>query len=229
MQITLNSRHDGFALPALGKSASGKPPNAKPLGGVVVIQEIFGVTPHIDEMAGAFAAAGYETLAPDLFARIEPGFKAGLDEAGFNKGRAAVAATSWDQVVCDIQAAIDALPKPCFVTGFCWGGAAAWAAAQRCTHVRAASCLYGRLITQLLDAPPKAPVMLHYGARDASIPPEDIERVRLAVPNMPLYLYEAGHGFCRRASADYDAASCDLAIARTLDWFARWRAAGEEA
>ena len=109
----------------------------------------------------------------------------------------------------DIQAAIDALPKPCFVTGFCWGGAAAWAAAQRCTHVRAASCFYGRLITNLLDAPPRAPVILHYGARDASIPSEDVERVRAANPNAPIYLYDAGHGFCRKASADYDAALQD--------------------
>lgn len=223
MQITLNSRHDGLALPALRKSAGGE----KPLGGVVVIQEIFGVSPHIVEMAAAFAEAGYETLAPDMFARITPNFSAALDEAGFAKGRAAVAATSWDQVVGDIQAAIDALPKPVFVTGFCWGGAATWAAAQRCTGVRAAATFYGRLITDLLDAPPKAPVMLHYGARDTSIPPDDIERVRGAVPNMPIYLYDAGHGFCRKASADYDAASCDLALSRTLDWFARWRAAGE--
>lgn len=222
MQTTLNSRHDGFALPALRKSASAE----KPLGGVVVIQEIFGVSPHIAEMAAAFAEAGYDTLAPDMFARIEPNFSAGLDEAGFAKGRAAVAATSWDQVVGDIQASIDALPKPVFVTGFCWGGAAAWAAARRCTGVRAAASFYGRLIVDMLDTP-KAPVMLHYGARDVSIPPDDIERVRGAVPNMPIYLYDAGHGFCRKASADYDAAACDLALSRTLDWFARWRAAGE--
>lgn len=224
MQITLNSRHDGFALPALIER-----PRDKPRGGVVVIQEIFGVTPHIADMTTRFAEAGYEALAPDMFARIEPNFSAGLDEAGFAKGRAAVSATSWDQVIGDIQAAIDALPKPVFVTGFCWGGAAAWAAAQHCAHVRAVSCFYGRLITDLLDAAPKAPVMLHYGARDPAIPPQDIERVRLAAPQAPLYLYEAGHGFCRKASPDYDAASCDLALSRTLDWFARWRAAGEDA
>ncbi len=223
-QIKLKSSHDGFVFPALKHS-----PPSKPLGGVVVIQEIFGLTPHIAEMSAAFAEAGYEAIAPALFERVEKGFLAEPDAAGVAKGRAAVTATPWDQVAADIQAAIDALPKPCFVTGFCWGGAAAWLAAQRCKQVRAASCFYGRLITNLLDAPTKAPVMLHYGARDASIPPEDIERVRLAAPNAPLYLYDAGHGFCRKASADYDAASCDLALSRTLNWFARWRAAGEDA
>lgn len=224
MQITLQSRHDNFALPALIER-----PRGKPIGGVVVIQEVFGVTPHIAEMTAAFAAAGYAALAPSFYDRVERGFLASTDEQGFAKARAAVAATPWDQVVSDIQAAIDTLPKPCFVTGFCWGGAAAWAAAVRCTQVRAASCFYGRMITDMLEPPPRAPVMLHYGARDAAIPPADIERVRAAAPQAPLYLYEAGHGFCRKASADYDAAACDLAFSRTLDWFARWRAVGEEA
>jgi carboxymethylenebutenolidase len=224
MQITLNSRHDGFALPARIARPSGTP-----LGGVVVVQEVFGVTPHILDITEHFAAAGYETLAPDMFARIEPGFLANHDEAGLTKARAAVAASSWEQVAGDIQAAIDALPKPVFVTGFCWGGAVSFLAAQRCSGVRAVSGFYGRVIPDLLGAPPRAPVMLHYGARDAAIPPDNIERVRLAIPDMPIYLYDAGHGFCRKGSADYDAPSCDLALARTLDWFARWRAAGEDA
>ena len=65
--------------------------------------------------------------------------------------------------------------------------------------------------------------MLHYGARDPSIPPENVESVRLAAPNSPLYLYDAGHGFCRAGSHDYDAAARELALDRTLNWFARWR------
>lgn len=220
----LTSRQDGFALPALHAPAQGRVK-----GGVVVIQEIFGLTPHIGEMAATFAEAGYETLAPALFARIDPNFHAEVSPDGIAKGRAAVLATPWPQVVGDIQAAIDALPKPCFVTGFCWGGAAAWAAAAHCTQVRAASCFYGRLIINLLDAPPKAPTMLHYGARDPSIPPEEIERVRAAAPvDTPLYLYDAGHGFCRKESADFNAPACALAMQRTLDWFARWAASGAE-
>ena len=102
-----------------------------------------------------------------------------------------------------------------------WAGS--WMAAARCTGVSAASCFYGRLIADLTDNRPKAPVMLHYGAHDASIPPENVERVRLAAPDSPLYLYDAGHGFCRAESKDYNAAAADLALARTLDWFARWR------
>lgn len=199
-------------------------PKGTPIGGVVVIQEIFGVTDHIIEMCGAFADAGYVAIAPSLFDRVEPGFQAAHDPEGLKKGIGAVMATPWKQVATDVQAAIDALPQPVYVTGFCWGGAASWAAAAQCTGLKAASCFYGRLIADMLDTyAPKIPVMLHYGVHDASIPQENYERVRLAAPDSPLYLYDAGHGFCRAGSNDFDAPSRDLALKRTLDWFARWR------
>jgi carboxymethylenebutenolidase len=217
-RTTLKSAIDGFALPALTAQS-----RAKPIGGVVVAQEIFGLTDHVAEMCGVFADAGYSVLAPGLFERIEPNFHADLDGPGIEKGRAGVMGSPWPQVISDVQAAIDALPQPCYVTGFCYGGAVAWLAAARCTGLKAASCFYGRLIADLLDNKPQAPVMLHYGARDLSIPPDNIERVRLAAPDSPLYLYNAGHGFCRAGSHDFHAASRDLGIARTLDWFARWR------
>lgn len=221
--VVLRSGHDGAAVPAFAVRARGQA-----AGGVVVIQEIFGVTRHVKEISAFFADAGYDVLAPALFERVAPGLDAEPDAEGIAKGRAAFMATSWPQVVSDVQAAIDALVKPCFVTGFCWGGAATWAAAAHCEGMRAASGFYGRLITDLLDQPPKAPIMLHYGARDASIPLDDVERVRAAAPaDTPIHLYDAGHGFCRRGSADFNAAACDLALQRTLDWFARWRAKGD--
>jgi carboxymethylenebutenolidase len=214
----VRSRLDGFAL-----SAHHVRPTGAPVGGLVVIQEIFGLTDHIAAMCDRFAAAGYECLAPSLFDRIEPGFQAGHDQEGIQKGLKAVRASPWDQVAWDVQAAIDALPKPCFITGFCYGGAISWLAAARCTGLNAASCFYGRLIADMLDEAPKVPVMLHYGAHDAGIPMDNVERVRTATPQSPLYLYDAGHGFCREGSNDFHAPSRDLAVSRTLDWFARWR------
>lgn len=218
MTITLTSKIDGFGLSAISAE-----PKGAPIGGVVVIQEIFGLTDHVEEICGVFADAGYHAIAPGLFERVEKGFLVGHDQDGIQRGIAAVMKSPWPQVVSDMQAAIDALPRPVYVTGFCYGGAAAWMAAAQCTGVKAASCFYGRLIANLLDHKPKAPVMLHYGARDASIPPENVESVRLAAPDSPLYLYDAGHGFCRAGSHDYDAAARELALDRTLNWFARWR------
>ena len=218
MTITLTSKIDTFGLAALSVE-----PKTPPIGGVVVIQEIFGLTDHIADICKVFADAGYHTIAPSLFDRVEPGFHADHDQAGIQKGIGAVMKSPWPQVVSDIQAAIDALPQPIYITGFCYGGAAAWMAAAECTGLKAASCFYGRLIANILDHTPKIPAMLHYGARDTSIPPENVESVRLAAPDSPLYLYDAGHGFCRAGSSDYDAAARELALSRTLDWFARWR------
>jgi carboxymethylenebutenolidase len=218
MASTLTSKIDRFGLAALSVE-----PKTAPIGGVVVIQEIFGLTDHIGDICSVFADAGYHAIAPSLFDRVEPGFHAGHDPAGIQKGIGAVMKSPWPQVLSDIQAAIDALPQPVYVTGFCYGGAAAWMAAAECTGLKAASCFYGRLIANLLDHRPKVPAMLHYGARDTSIPLENVESVRLAAPDSPLYLYDAGHGFCRAGSSDYDAAARELALSRTLDWFARWR------
>lgn len=216
-KISLRSAIDGFDLPALSAGPSGAPK-----GGVVVIQEIFGLTDHIGDMTERFAAAGYQALAPGLFDRIERDFHAGLNAEGFDRGRSAVMSTPWPQVIADVQAAIDALPKPCYVTGFCYGGAVSWLAAVQCTGLSAASCFYGRLIVNMLNEKPKVPVMLHYGAHDAAIPMSEVEKVRAASPESPLHIYDAGHGFCRQGSHDFNAEARDLAMTRTLDWFARW-------
>jgi carboxymethylenebutenolidase len=217
-KTTLTSAIDGTKITALSVA-----PKDTPKGGVVVLQEIFGLTDHIGEMCTVFADAGYASIAPGLFDRVEKDFHAAHDAEGVKKGIGAVMASPWPQVVSDVQAAIDALPQPVYVTGFCYGGTAAWMAAAQCSGVKAAACFYGRLIADLADNRPRIPVMLHYGARDASIPPENIKHVRLAAPDSPLYLYDAGHGFCRAGSLDYDEPSRELAVTRTLDWFARWR------
>ena len=215
MDIALTSTHDAASITAYRVDARG--PRR---GGVVVVQEIFGVSDHIRERCDAFAAAGYDAIAPSLFDRLEPGFAAGLDPAGFERGRAAVAATPWPQVVADVQAAIDALAAPVFITGFCYGGAVAWLAAARCTGLVAASCFYGRLINNLLGDAPRVPTILHYGRADPSIPLADIDLVRARCPEVGVHLYDAGHGFCRAGSPDYAPDACALATARTLAHFA---------
>lgn len=217
-RISIKSKIDGVDLLALHAK-----PQHDPIGGVVVIQEVFGLTDHIAEMCDTFAAQGYVAIAPGLFDRFEKDFYAEHNEEGFAKARQAVMSCPWEQVASDVQASIDALPQPCYVTGFCYGGAVSWVAAARCTGLKAASCFYGRLIADLLNEKPKIPVMLHYGARDPAIPPENVEKVRAATPDSPLYLYDAGHGFCRPGSSDYNAQARELSLKRTFDWFARWR------
>ena len=213
-QITLKSPFDGFELSAY----HARPTDAR-RGGLLLIQEIFGVTEHIRELADAFAADGYETIAPSFYDRLEPGFQADYSREAIAKGVEYSQATPWDQVAGDAQAAIDALKAPVFVTGFCWGGAATWLAACRCTGLSAAASFYGRRISELKDETPKVPIILHFGKTDASIPPERVEEIGERHPEIPIHLYPAGHGFVSDRRADYDADSARLARLRTLALF----------
>ena len=214
--IRLKSRFDGFEFDAWRV----RPDDAR-RGGLLLIQEIFGVTDHIRELCDSYAADGYEVIAPAFYDRLERGFAADYSEAAIQKGVQYSQATPWDQVAGDAQAALDALQGPRFVTGYCWGGAATWLVACRCAGVAAASCFYGRRISELKDEAPKCPTILHFGKTDASIPPEAIETIRGKHPDLPIYLYDAGHGFVSDRRRDYHEDSARLARLRTLALFAR--------
>ncbi|HEY8574272.1 dienelactone hydrolase family protein [Phenylobacterium sp.] len=214
--ITLTSKHDGFQL-----AAYRAPPRDARRGGLVLIQEIFGVTDHIRELAEGFAEDGYEVIAPAFYDRIEKGFAADYSPDAIQKGVQYSQETPWEQVAGDIQAAVDALAPPVFVTGYCWGGAASWLGACRCDGVAAVSCFYGRRISELLDQTPKAPTILHFGKTDASIPMEKVDEIRERHPDLPIYLYDAGHGFVSDRRADYHEDSARLARLRTLAHFSK--------
>lgn len=213
--IRLASGFDGFELGAYHV----RPGDAR-RGGLVLIQEIFGVTDHIRDLADSFADDGYEVIAPSLYDRLEPGFEADYGREAVAKGVKYSQETPWDQVAGDLQAAVDALQPPVFVTGFCWGGAATWLAACRCKGLSAASAFYGRRISELKDEIPKVPIILHFGKTDASIPPERIDEIASAHTDIPIHLYDAGHGFASDRRADYDADCARLARLRTLALFA---------
>jgi carboxymethylenebutenolidase len=213
---SLRSPFDGFVFEAF----HAVPPDAR-RGGLVLIQEIFGVTGHIRDLAEGFAEDGYEVLAPALFARHAPGFEASYDADGVAKGRALSEATPWDEVAADLQAAIDALAPPVFTVGYCWGGTAAWLAACRFDGLAAASGYYGRRIPELLGETPRCPVILHFGRQDASIPVSVIEAIDAAHPDVPVHLYDAGHGFASDRGDDYRPDPARLARLRTLALFAR--------
>lgn len=221
--ISLKSPVDGFEFYAYHA-----PPEDARQGGLIVIQEIFGVTEHIRDVADGFAAQGYEVLAPSLFDRIKPEYEADYDEPEtIQEGVQYSQATPWDQVAGDLQACIDALAGPVYVTGFCWGGAATWLAACRCKGVTAASAYYGRRISELVEETPACPIVLHFGKTDASIPMDKVEEIRARHPDIPIYLYDAGHGFASDRRKDYDHDSARLARLRTLKLFARPGGGGE--
>lgn len=214
--IELPSRFDGFMLHAY----RARPTDAR-RGGLILIQEIFGVTDHIRDLADGFAEDGYEVLAPSLYDRLEPWFATGYDGPGVAKARKYSAVTAWDQVAGDLQACAAILKPPVFAVGYCWGGTAAWLAACRVEGLAAASCYYGRRIPELVRERPLCPVILHFGKTDASIPAEVVEEITAAQPDVPVYLYDAGHGFNSDRRPDYHEDSARLARLRTLQLFQR--------
>src|SRR5215468_4804698 len=196
-------------------------PSGTPRGGLVVIQEIFGVNRHMRSVTDRFAADGYVALAPALFDRVERNVDLGYDEAGYTKGRTVRQRVTYDQAMRDTAAAVAHLQRfgKVGIVGYCWGGNIAWLAACR-LPVAAAVGYYGGDVANLLNETPKAPVMLHFGEKDQHIPASAVDRVRAAVPKAPIHTYPAGHGFNCDERKDYDAASADLARERTLAFFA---------
>jgi carboxymethylenebutenolidase len=214
MDMKLKSTADGFEFDAYHVS----PKDAR-RGGLVLIQEIFGVTAGIRALADGFAEEGYEVLAPAMFDRSERGFDVARDGDGIAKGFAYMQAQTWDQSLGDVQACIDALDGPVFITGFCYGGTVAWLAAAKCTGLTAASAFYGGGIAGALDQGPKIPIILHFGKKDAHITSDHWDKIRAAYPDVPLYLYDADHGFFSEDRPDYDPEPARLARLRTLQLF----------
>ena len=106
------------------------------------------------------------------------------------------------------------------VLGFCYGGSLAWLAATRLDPA-AAVCYYGGQIAANAHETPRCPVMMHFGAKDPHIGPAEIEKIKAAHPDLPLFLYDAGHGFNCDQRKDYEPESAKLARQRTLEFFSR--------
>lgn len=194
-------------------------PEGAARGTLVVMQEIFGVNDHVRRDTEKFAAQGYIAVAPAVFDRIERGVELGYDPDGMDKGRSLVGALGWDGPLMDVQAAADAASDggPVFGVGYCWGGSLAWLAATRLGIPSAG--YYGGRTAALAEERPKAPVMLHFGAKDAMIPMADVNAIREAHGAVPVHVYDAGHGFNCDARDSFDESAADLALRRTLSFF----------
>ena len=196
-------------------------PVGTPKGGIVVIQEIFGVNAHIREVTERFAAEGFLAIAPAIFDHVEKGFDVGYDPDSRARGMAVVAKVDLEQVLRDAAAAIAVAREggKVGIVGYCFGGAVAWAAAARLPGLSAAVGYYGGRILAMKDLAPKIPTMLHFGEKDTHIPVAGVKEVAAAHPDVPVHLYPADHGFNCDHRATYDAPSAARAWARTLAFF----------
>ena len=183
MQLELTAA-DGHKLSAYRAN-----PTGETKGGLVVIQEIFGVNSHIRSVCDRFAGHGYAALAPALFDRIGPNIELGYEANDVAKGRELRGQVPDAGAQADVQAAIDALNGDGLktaVVGYCWGGSLAWATATRLNGVAAAISYYGGQVPDMADEQPKVPVLLHFGETDQSIPMDRVELVRQkSIPMCP--------------------------------------------
>lgn len=197
-------------------------PEGKRRGGVVVLQEIFGVNPHIRDVCDRFAAEGYVAIAPALYDRSsQQGVELGYDKDAVALGRQLREEFSWDDTVKDVESARGVLASEGLrvgTVGYCWGGTISFLASTR-LDVQAAVVYYGGQIKPYMNERARCPLMMHFGARDASIPIEDVESLRLAHPDAQVFVYDADHGFNCDRRAQFDETAAAMAAAATLELF----------
>jgi carboxymethylenebutenolidase len=192
----------------------------RPRGGIVVIQEIFGVTRHIRAVADQYAAAGYLAIAPALFDRVERGVDVPYTDMA--KGFAYMQAMKDEQVMLDVQAAIERVRTAgkVGVVGYCWGGTVAYLSAAR-LNVDAAVAYYGGGISGRTAEKPRVPVLFHFGEKDTHIPQSAVAEIKSAYPQGVYHLYPADHGFNCTDRASFEPASAQLALQRSLEFLHR--------
>lgn len=214
---------DGFTFPAYVAQ-----PATRPRGGVVVLQEIFGVNAHIRAVADSYAAAGYLAVAPATFHRVKPGVELGYQPDDMSAGmalKATVEALPAPGVLQDIQAAIHhaAGAGKVGVVGYCWGGLLTWRTACLLKGVSAAVPYYGGGVTTETEIArtPKCPVLAHFGEKDHWIPLEGVAAFQKAHPDVEVHVYAANHGFNCDHRGAWDATAAALARERTLAFFSK--------
>jgi carboxymethylenebutenolidase len=206
---------DGFAFDAF-KAAAG----ANRVGGLVILQEIFGLTEQLKSVARFFAGHGFDAIVPSLIDRAAPGTVVPFDQP--DRARELMLAIPSDAMLRDTAAAVREVDGSGGVValGFCLGGGLALRAAFEFPLVGAVS-YYGTRLGSYLDKPPRCPVLFHFGATDTHSPPEVIEAVRKAIPSAETHIYPVGHAFANDARTTYVKDAAELAHARTLAFLRR--------
>jgi carboxymethylenebutenolidase len=199
-------------------------PAGKPRGGIVVIQEIFGVNSHIKSVADGYAADGYVAVAPALFDRVAQGVELGYSPDDIAKGRDIRAKVTNEMAMKDVAAAVKEASSPgkVGIVGYCWGGFVTWLASEKVPGLSCAVPYYGGGMPDHANVQPKVPVMGHFGEKDAHIPVEGVKKLAAAHPKDQFFFYDADHGFNCDQRGSYNAPAAKQARARTLEFFRKY-------
>jgi carboxymethylenebutenolidase len=190
-------------------------PAGEPIGGLVVIQEIFGINKHIRDVADGYATDGFLVIAPALFDRVERNVELGYEGEDRKRAMAIYPKLDFGNAMKDVEAALGWARKnsgkKTGVVGYCLGGTLAWLTATRLKPDVAVG-YYAGGIDRFAGETPAAPVMMHFGSKDAHITKEMVAKVADAHPDVQIFWYDADHGFNRKA----DAPATRLARARAV-------------
>lgn len=195
-------------------------PDQSPQGGIVVIQEIFGLTDYIRRVTEDFAAAGYLAIAPAMFDRVQP--QQVLDYSDFQTARATMEKLQREDSIADMSAAAGWARQAgnVGIVGFCWGGAMADLAACH-GLVDAGVSYYGRMTVEWLELQPACPMLYHYGATDPLIPSDTVAAIS-AARDGSVHIWEgADHGFSCPDRATYHPEAAHEAWQITLKFLTR--------
>jgi carboxymethylenebutenolidase len=216
--VTLTT-DDGLAMTAYVAKPAGEP-----IGALVLVQEIFGINGHIRSVCDGFAADGFLVVAPAIFDRLERRPAPGLELNYFEdkpKAYELYGKLDPEKTLLDVKAAYEfaaASGKKVGVIGYCYGGLMAWVSACRLKGLKAAVGYYAGGIGKFATEMPQCPVMLHFGAKDDHIGPDQRDAVKTHHPEVEMFVYEgAGHAFDRKPDpAAYNADAAKLARERSV-------------
>jgi carboxymethylenebutenolidase len=196
-------------------------PAGKPRGGIVVIQEIFGVNSHIQQVADGYAADGYLAIAPALFDRVQKRVDLGYSSEDIAKGREIRGKVTNDMALKDAEAALKAASSAgkVGIVGYCWGGLITWLAAAKLSGLSAAVPYYGGGILDNAELQPKVPLMGHFGDKDQHIPVDGVRKLAEKHKKHEIFIYSADHGFNCDHRGSYNAPAAKQARSRTLEFF----------
>ncbi|MBD1855756.1 MULTISPECIES: dienelactone hydrolase family protein [Leptolyngbya] len=213
-------------------------PSSPTSAAIIVIQEIFGVNPHIRDVTERFAQAGYIAIAPAIFQRTAPGFEVGYSQEETKLGRSHKDQTQADQLLSDLKATIDYLKakgiQKIGVIGFCFGGHVAYLAATL-PDIQATASFYGAGIVTMtpgggeptVSRTPDIQGTLYafFGTQDPLIPVEHIDQIEAALKahhiDHQVFRYPVGHGFFCDRRADYDSTAAADAWEKVNALFSR--------
>ena len=192
-----------------------------PRGGLVILQEIFGMTEQLKSVTRAWAADGYDTILPAMYDRIKPNCVLSFDDMEGAQGMKNQ--LDPDSVVKDVRAAVATVEGGNGVSllGFCWGGGVA-ARMAGLLDLKGAISFYGTMLANNSANGANCATLFHFGESDQHSPPDVIDSVKRNIPDAECYIYDAGHAFANDARPGlYVEDATKLARQRSLEFLNR--------